>query len=146
MACARIVCPKRRERVAFSPVSCFLAPHQRQCVKIGLLYLHFKVGKKTPALFNSLSPFFVYQTPQDVSNGRELVLKRASLQSTEGRAVYEKEASIMRSLAHPNIVQVSLVSVYVIVHCYHIATRVIIHGSRVLKPPQPGQPDSQWLQ
>lgn len=43
---------------------------------------------------------------QDVNTGRVLVLKRSSLQSHEGRVVYEKEASIMRSLAHPNIVQV----------------------------------------
>lgn len=58
------------------------------------------------SVFELIVASFVYETPQDVSNGRELVLKRASLQSTEGRAVYEKEASIMRSLAHPNIVQV----------------------------------------
>lgn len=46
---------------------------------------------------------------QDVNTGRVLVLKRSSLQSHEGRVVYEKEASVMRTLAHPNIVQVSKV-------------------------------------
>lgn len=45
-------------------------------------------------------------TLQDVNTGRVLVLKRSSLQSHEGRVVYEKEASVMRTLAHPNIVQV----------------------------------------
>lgn len=43
---------------------------------------------------------------QDVNTGRVLVLKRSSLQGHEGRVVYEKEASVMRTLAHPNIVQV----------------------------------------
>lgn len=43
---------------------------------------------------------------QDVNTGRVLVLKRSSLQSHEGRVVYEKEASVMRTLAHPNVVQV----------------------------------------
>lgn len=43
---------------------------------------------------------------QDVNTGRVLVLKRSSLQSHEGRVVYEREASVMRTLAHPNIVQV----------------------------------------
>ena len=46
--------------------------------------------------------------PQDVQTGRALVMKRSSLQSREGRAVYDKEASTMRSVAHPNIVQVKL--------------------------------------
>ena len=54
----------------------------------------------------SRGPRFI--APQDVQTGRALVMKRSSLQSREGRAVYEKEASTMRSIAHPNIVQVKL--------------------------------------
>eukprot|EP00904_Undaria_pinnatifida_P012997 jgi/Undpi1/8828/HiC_scaffold_25.g11290.m1 len=45
-------------------------------------------------------------TVKDVQTGRLLVMKRSTLQSREGRAVYEKEASTMRSIAHPNIVQI----------------------------------------
>lgn len=62
--------------------------------------MHAKVAPTS--CFCLSRPYFV----QDVHTGRVLVLKRSSLQSHEGRVVYEKEVSIMRSLAHPNIVQV----------------------------------------
>ncbi|CBN78307.2 conserved unknown protein (Partial), partial [Ectocarpus siliculosus] len=67
-----------------------------------------KVGRHTVRLKRSLGEggFAFIHLVEDVNTGRALVLKRSSLQSHEGRVVYEKEASIMRSLAHPNIVQI----------------------------------------
>ncbi|CAM9309952.1 unnamed protein product, partial [Hapterophycus canaliculatus] len=67
-----------------------------------------KVGRHTVRLKRSLGEggFAFIHLVEDVNTGRVLVLKRSSLQSHEGRVVYEKEASIMRSLAHPNIVQI----------------------------------------
>lgn len=61
---------------------------------------------------------------QDVNTGRVLVLKRSSLQSHEGRVVYEKEASVMRGLAHPNIVQVGWRPKELVVHAYRDALKV----------------------
>ncbi|CAM9129504.1 unnamed protein product [Scytosiphon promiscuus] len=67
-----------------------------------------KVGRHTVRLKRSLGEggFAFIHLVEDVNTGRVLVLKRSSLQSLAGRVVYEKEASIMRSLAHPNIVQI----------------------------------------
>ncbi|CAB1103443.1 unnamed protein product [Ectocarpus sp. CCAP 1310/34] len=67
-----------------------------------------KVGRHTVRLKRSLGEggFAFIHLVEDVNTGRLLVLKRSSLQSHEGRVIYEKEASIMRSLAHPNIVQI----------------------------------------
>ena len=68
--------------------------------------------------------------PQDVQTGRLLVMKRSTLQSREGRAVYEKEASTMRSIAHPNIVQVRLLSIWE--PYYRPKTRVMVSSGSVL--------------